>query len=331
MSAETKPHHRVPARATASHDPAEQDAAKAPGRVFAFGEVLWDQLPNGSVIGGAAANFASRVQSLGIDVTLVSRVGQDDLGQESTQILQRLGLSTDYIQRDAKKSTGTVQVTFDDYGSPSYDITKDVAYDYISCTHDLVERAKKAEMIYFGTLAQRNTVARQSLSLLLEAVPDTVRLCDVNLRVGCFTKQTVSSSLRASNILKCNEVEVTDLADMFDFGTHDIEAFCDLAIKHFGLDLCLVTRGPLGAFAKHQSGERIIVPGYNVQVVDTIGAGDAFTAGFVWSHVRGQALADCIEMGVRCGALVATHRGGMVPITVAQLMGKPFSDRKKIT
>jgi fructokinase len=331
VSRETKPVNRVPARATASLGNADDAQSKRSGRVFAFGEVLWDQLPNGAVIGGAPANFASRVQSLGVDVTLVSRVGQDDLGQESTQILQRLGLSTDCIQRDAKKPTGTVQVTFDDYGSPSYDITKDVAYDYIACTSELVERAKQAEMIYFGTLAQRTMVARQSLSMLLEAVPDTVRLCDVNLRVGCFTKQTVSSSLRASNILKLNEVEVTDLADMFEFGTHDIEAFCDLAIQHFGLDLCLVTRGPLGAFAKHKSGERIIVPGYSVKVVDTIGAGDAFTAGFVWSHVRGQALADCIEMGVRCGALVATHRGGMVPITVAQLLGKPFSERKKPT
>lgn len=331
MSGEKKPGNRVSTRATASQEEATREAAKQPGRVFAFGEVLWDQLPNGSVIGGAPANFASRVQSLGIDMTLVSRVGQDDLGQESTQILQRLGLSTDFIQRDAKKPTGTVQVTFDDYGSPSYDITKDVAYDYISCTSELVAAAKRAEIIYFGTLAQRNTVARQSLSMLLEAVPDTVRLCDVNLRVGCYNKQTVSSSLRAANILKCNEVEVTDLADMFEFGTHDIEEFCDIAIKTFELDLCLVTRGPLGAFAKHQNGERIIVPGYSVQVVDTIGAGDAFTAGFVWSHVRGQALADCIEMGVRCGALVATHRGGMVPITVAQLMGKPFNERKQRT
>ena len=325
--AEIKAGKHVPARMTASIEAAASAAAAHRGRVLAFGEVLWDQLPNGSVIGGAAANFASRVQSLGVDVNLVSRVGQDNLGEESTLILKRLGLSTDYIQHDAKKATGTVQVTFDDYGQPQYDITKDVAYDYTACTSEVVLAAKRAEMIYFGTLAQRNTVARQSLSMLLEAVPETPRLCDVNLRVGCYSKQTVSSSLRAANILKCNEVEVTDLADMFDFGTHDIEAFCDLACKHFDLDLCLVTRGPLGAFAKHAHGERIIVPGYSVPVVDTIGAGDAFTAGFVWSHTRGESLPDCIEMGVRCGALVATHRGGMVPITVAQLMGKPFTDR----
>lgn len=306
----------------------EAKKSGARGQVLAFGEVLWDKLPNGSVIGGAAANFASRVQSLGIDVSLVSRVGQDDLGQESTQILRGMGLSIDHIQRDAKRATGTVQVHFDDHGSPSYIILEDVAYDYIACTPDVVQAAKQAQLIYYGTLAQRTPTARHSLAMLLEAAPDTTRLCDVNLRVGCYTKQTVELSLRAANILKCNEVEVTDLADMFEFGTHDIEAFCDLAIKRFDLDLCLITRGPLGAFAKHKNGERHMVPGYAITVVDTIGAGDAFTAGFVWAHVRGKSLAECCEMGVRCGALVATHRGGMVPITVSQLNGKPFNERE---
>ena len=156
MSSDPKPGRPNPSRATVALERPTNET-KGPGRVLAFGELLWDQLPNGSVIGGAAANFASRVQSLGIDTALVSRVGQDDLGQESVQILQRLGLATTLIQRDARKATGTVAVTFDDYGSPSYDITQDVAYDYIACTPEVVTAAKRAELIYFGTLAQRGS------------------------------------------------------------------------------------------------------------------------------------------------------------------------------
>ena len=165
--------------------------------------------------------------------------------------------------------------------------------------------------------------------MLLEAAPKATRLLDVNLRRDCYTKYTVETSLHHADILKLNEVEVVDLSDMFGFGTHDIDAFCDKAMERFNLSICLVTRGPLGAIAKDRHGERQEIPGYNVTVIDTIGAGDAFTAGFVWAHVNGKSLAESCEMGVRCGALVATHRGGMVPISVAQLMGKPFSERSR--
>lgn len=309
-----------------------QPSSAAPAnarRVLAFGEVLWDQLPNGSVLGGAAANFASRVQALGVDVALVSRVGQDDLGAELVRALDRMGLATTFVQRDAKKPTGTVQVSFDEEGQPAYVIRQDVAYDFIACPAELVEVAHHVEVVYFGTLVQRSPTARKSLAMLLEAAPNATRLLDVNLRRDCYTKHTVESSLHHADILKLNEVEVVDLSEMFGFPDHDIESFCDRAIERFGLSICLVTRGAQGAFIKTRGGERQKIAGYNVDVIDTIGAGDAFTAGFVWAHVSGKPLAESCEMGVRCGALVATHRGGMVPIRAEQLQDQHFRGRRR--
>lgn len=302
---------------------------KASGGVLAFGEVLWDKLPNGSVLGGAPANFGSRVQSLGVPVTLVSRVGEDTLGEQTLQELQRMGLGTSHIQRDKSHATGTVEVHFDKQGLPGYHILPDVAYDHVAWTDELEQAAKACRMLYFGTLAQRGEQSRQALSRLLDAAPNAIKLLDVNLREKCFTKATVEASLERANILKLNEVEVEDLGALLQLGGGDIASFCDRIIARYDLDLCLVTRGPLGAIAKTRDAQALNVPGYEIKVVDTIGAGDAFTAGFVWAHLGGESLADSCEMGVRCGALVATHRGGSVPISAEQLKNISFTKRNE--
>ncbi|HET6347154.1 MAG TPA: carbohydrate kinase [Myxococcota bacterium] len=297
-------------------------------RVLVFGEVLWDVLPTGSVLGGAPANFATRVQYLGVPVVLASRVGCDPLGEEALATLSRLGLDVSSVQHDPTLPTGTVEVVVDDAGSATYNILPGVAYDAIAATPDLLAAAARAEVLYFGTLCQRNATARATLLALMEAAPQATKLLDVNLRRDCFTRETVEESLRRADILKLNETEVVDIAGLLNLGVTEMEAFAEAVITRYDLQLCLVTRGALGVFARGKDGQRHYVPGYDVKVVDTIGAGDAFTAGFVWSQLNGGSLSESCEVGTRLGALVATQRGGMEPITVEQLNSAPLEARR---
>jgi fructokinase len=296
-------------------------APGGPARVLAFGEVLWDNLPDGLVLGGAAANFAGRVQSLGEAVTLVSRIGKDSLGDETVQRLQQMGLDTAEVQRDGEHDTGVVQVHFDAKGSASsYTILENAAYDFIACTPSVLAAAQQAKLIYYGTLAQRNAVGRAALQQLLAAAPHATKLLDVNLRAGCYTAETVQASLAAADILKLNDDEVDEIGKMLGLGKPNMEEFCNAVVAKYGIKLCLVTRGAMGVFARTEEGVAHHIPGFDVSVVDTVGAGDAFTAGFVWSYIRGGTVQDSCEIGNRLGAIVATQRGGAVPVTVAELM-----------
>lgn len=287
--------------------------------VLAFGEVLWDKLPTGAVLGGAPANFATRVQYLGIPVTFVSRVGKDSLGDQARAKLESIGLDVTHVEQDETYPTGTVEVIVDDAGSATYNILTGVAYDYVVSSPSLLAQASKCALVYFGTLAQRNPASRQALQDILQASPNATKLLDVNLRRDCFTRDTVEASLHAADILKLNEVEVLDIAALLNLGVSEMDDFCDAIIQRYNVELVLVTRGAQGAFAKAKSGEKHFIPGYNVKVVDTIGAGDAFTAGFVWSYIQGMPLRESCENGTRLGAMVATQRGGMVPISVEEL------------
>jgi fructokinase len=302
-------------------DQSKPHARQRHARVLAFGEVLWDNLPDGLVLGGAPANFAGRVQSLGESVALVSRVGKDALGEETIVRLRKMGLDTDYVQQDQEHKTGTVEVDVDSVGSASlYTFLENSAWDYIACNKNVRAAAEHAQLVYFGTLAQRNEVSRAALEDIFKAAPSATKLLDVNLRVGCYTPETVDSSLHKADILKLNDAEVDEIGNMLGFKHHSMEAFCDAVVKKHGVKLCLVTRGAMGVFARTEDGQAHDIPGFDVSVVDTVGAGDAFTAGFVWSYIRGGTVQDSCEIGNRLGAMVATQRGGTVPVTVAELM-----------
>jgi fructokinase len=298
---------------------------REPKSVMAFGEVLWDQLPTGPMLGGAAANFACLVQGLGVDCTLVSRVGDDPLGQKARQALAHLHLSSSHVQTDPRAPTGTVAVHFDGGGHPDYTIAPHVAYDHIEVTPALLEQASQAAMLYFGTLAQRHRTSRDTLWQLIEAAPQAIKLLDINLRRDCYTAKTVTAALSRCDMLKLNESEAQELNLLLRLGASTPEEFSEAVIERFNLDLCLVTCGPDGVFAQTNTGQMQRVPGYPVTVHDTIGAGDAFTAGFVWSHLQGVSLRESCEVGVRCGALVAMQQGGMVTLRPEQITCFPFA------
>jgi fructokinase len=299
--------------------------------ILSFGETLWDLLPDGRTLGGAPLNLAHRVTGLGDRGIIVSRLGRDDLGREASQRVDAMGMETTFIQWDDCYPTGTVHVTFGPDNAPDYVIVPDVAYDHIEPVAELLEAAGRADCICFGTLAQRAPVAGQTLGCLLAASPDSLKLLDVNLRKKCFSRETVRRSLQEADILRCNEDETRALAEMLGMRDHDIVAFCDQMIARWTLSHCLVTLGERGTYAASATGERAYVPGYRVAVVDTLGAGDAFTAGFLHRFLRGAPLTDCLELGNALGAMVASQQGATEPIHRADVTGFLAADRVRIS
>jgi fructokinase len=289
-------------------------------RVIAFGELLWDLLPSGAQLGGAPANFALRVQSLGLPVALVSRIGKDPLGEEALAILSHAGLDTSYIQVDDQAPTGSVQVTLDASGNASYSITKGVAYDFIQLPQPLKDLASKVDVICFGSLVQRAISSQTSLYDLLQLAPKATKIVDINLRKDCFTSETVEGSLRSADILKLNSDEVAPVCEMLGLPVLEPELFAGAMCERFSLSHVLVTRGADGVYGYKSDGEEVTIPGYKVAVVDTIGSGDAFTAGFVSKLLVGAPFGECCDFGNRLGAAVAQKKGGMSPCSIEEAL-----------
>lgn len=289
--------------------------------ILAIGELLWDLLPSGAVLGGAPANVAVQAYQRGATVSLVSRVGNDDFGAKAIAFLSNFGLDTKLIQIDQTKPTGTVPVRLDKSGNPSFTITKDVAYDQIEPTNALLKHAGEAAVICFGTLAQRSPVTRQTLYQVLDSNHEAVRFLDINLRKECYSKETIESSLERCTMLKINRSEVKHLREMFSIPDKaNVIAFCQSLHERFGISTVLITLGEGGSFAYEASGITFYEPGFRVCVQDTIGAGDAFTAGFIVSLLKGQDIAECCRAGNTLGSLSATKVGGMSRISESEIV-----------
>jgi fructokinase len=281
--------------------------------VLSFGETLWDLLPAGPVLGGAPCNLAYRVNSLGERGVIVTRLGRDDLGRKAVEALGRLDMDTRYVQWDDAHATGTVPVTVDARGIPEYTILKDVAYDSIEPTPDLLALASQADCICFGSLSQRSERSARTLLELLSAAPKALKFFDVNLRKDCYSKPVLERSFFKADILKLNDAEALELGRMFDLAPKTPEELAGDILRRWGLKACVVTLGERGAYAVAGSREAR-VPGRSIAVVDTIGSGDAFSAAFITCWLRGKPLDDCCFFGNALGALVAGTKGATTPI-----------------
>ena len=187
-----------------------------PKTILAFGEVLWDLLPTGPVLGGAPFNFAHRLHGLGERARMVSRLGADDLGEAALAAITAAGMETGLLQTDPQRPTGTVHITFDADSVADIRITPDAAYDGIDLTPALLDASAAADCLCFGTVAQRGPVSRTTLHALLDAAPQALKLYDINLRRDCFSQETVDASLARTDVLKLNGQEAGMLARMFD-------------------------------------------------------------------------------------------------------------------
>ncbi len=294
--------------------------------VLAFGEVLWDILPTETVLGGAVCNFAYRINSLGDRGIVISRLGRDKLGRKAFARVSSLGLDTTYLQWDDDHPTGTVPVSFDENNNPDFVIIPDVAYDYIEMTEPLKVVASEADCLCFGTLSQRSPGTRETLKQLIELANDSLKLLDINLRKDCYSPDTVTYSLEKADILKLNEDELYELGGMLGIVSRDPLQLCEDILEGWSLRCCVVTLGEKGAFAMSEKGEKVYVPGYKVAVVDSVGAGDAFTAGFAYCVLRDMSLAEACEFGNVLGAIVSTQKGATAPFAEDEI--KSFKNRK---
>jgi fructokinase len=277
--------------------------------IVGIGELLWDRLPKGEQLGGAPANFAYHASLLGNRAGVLSRVGRDRLGDRAVVRLRGLRLATDFIQFDETKATGTVAVQLDASGQPDFIITEEAAWDYLEFTPQWQALAAVADAVCFGSLAQRSPVSRQTIRRFLEATPkDALRIFDVNLRQPFYTSEIILESFALARLAKINHHELAQLAAMFDLsGSTETELARQLLSK-FALELVCITRGQQGSLLVSRT-EAVEHPGFAIDVVDTIGAGDAFTAVLAFHYLSRAPLAVINRAANLMGATVAGHIG----------------------
>lgn len=286
---------------------------KQPHLILGIGEVLWDLLPDGPRLGGAPANFTVMAARLGEHAVLLSRVGRDKLGRDALERLKPLPVDASFLQVDEEHETGRVTVTFDG-GQPHYTIHQPAAWDFLDLTDSWLKLAEKADALCFGSLAQRSLASRQTIQALIERSPATcLRVFDVNLRAPFYSVEVIHRSLELATVLKMNDEEVAQVLRLLGLPTveESLEFGARQLLKEFSsLRLVAVTRGGHGSLLVSRT-ESHAHPGIPVDVADTIGAGDAFTAAMTQALLRGANLAAVNEAGNRWGAWVASQTGAM--------------------
>ncbi len=279
--------------------------------VVGMGEALWDMLPEGKKIGGAPANFAYHVSQFGLDSRVVSAVGEDELGMEILKNFREKKLNC--MIETVPYPTGTVQVELDANGVPCYDIREGVAWDNIPFTPALEGLARQTRAVCFGSLAQRSVISRETINRFLDAMPggeDRYKIFDINLRQGFYTKEILCNSMRKCNILKINDEELVTVSRMFGYPGIDLQDKCWILLAKYNLRMLILTCGVNGSYV-FTPGEISFVETPKVEVADTVGAGDSFTAAFVASVLKGLPVAEAHRIAVETSAFVCTRHGAM--------------------
>ena len=281
---------------------------------------MWDMLPEGKKIGGAPANFAYHVSQFGLDSRVVSAVGEDELGEEILSNFREKKLNC--MIETVPYPTGTVQVELDVNGVPCYDIREGVAWDNIPFTPALEGLARQTRAVCFGSLAQRSVVSRDTIGRFLDAMPDgegQYKIFDINLRQGFYTKEILCESMRKCNILKINDEELVTVSRMFGYPGIDLQDKCWILLAKYNLKMLILTCGVNGSYV-FTPGEISFVETPKVEVADTVGAGDSFTAAFVASILKGLPIPEAHKLAVETSAFVCTQNGAM-PVLPARLTG----------
>ena len=286
--------------------------------VVGMGEALWDMLPEGKKIGGAPANFAYHVSQFGESSCVVRGIGDDSLGKEIIENFASKGLNHHIAQ--VPYPTGTVQVDIDQAGIPQYEIKENVAWDNIPYTAHLEALAENTKAVCFGSLAQRSVVSRSTINRFLDAMPqtdDTLIVFDINLRQGFYNKEILCNSMKRCNILKINDEELILVSRMFGYPGIDLQDKCWILLGKYNLKMLILTCGINGSYV-FTPGHVSFQPTPQVEVADTVGAGDSFTAAFIASLLKGKSVTEAHHLAVQTSAYVCTQNGAM-PLLPAQL------------
>jgi fructokinase len=292
-------------------------------KILALGEVLWDLLPSGKELGGAPANFAGHARALGAKARLVTRVGDDALGQEARRRIRLRGLPTDTIAVDADAPTGTVSVALGPSWQPRFTIDEDVAWDRLAADDIALAAAAEADAVCFGSLAQRSEATRRTIRTLVVATcPDALRIFDANLRPPFVVREVIEGSLELANVLKLNDQELPILAEMLGLPDGTREQMAELA-RRYTLSLVALTRGADGSLL-FADGHWSYHPGLPVTVRDTVGAGDAFTAAMTIGLLAGWPLDEINERANEVAAFVCSQPGATPALP--EMLRQPFTE-----
>ncbi len=291
--------------------------------IVGLGEILWDIFPDAARFGGAPANFAcsaAGLKSIPAEVYMLSAVGNDSLGNRAIQTIKEHGVRAETVQQNSK-ATGQVNVTIDKHGSASYEFAADVAWDNLQWSTDLANLAANADAICWGTLGQRSQASQNVIQKFVSATnPECLRVLDINLRFPFWNESLLKDSVPMANVLKCNEDELPVLSKTFDMNGDDHSILLQLQ-QRFSLKLVALTRGAQDSILVRESGtihetETSILPSTSTQVVDTVGAGDSFTAAIVLGMLGNTRLTDLHHWACQVSAYVCSQAGATPAIPV---------------
>lgn len=277
-----------------------------------IGEVLWDLLPSGRQLGGAPANFAYHAHALGAETRIISAVGSDPLGRQILERLAALGLATEFVQT-VTKPTGTVSVKLDSAHQPLFTIHEHVAWDAMAVDNAALEWVGRADAVCFGTLAQRSEPSRQTIRTLVKrAKPRALKVLDINLRQHYYSRNVLDASLRLANVLKINDDELSTVADFAEITGSPRDQLRELA-DLYQLSTVILTRGEQGSLIFRED-QWFDHPGVPAEVVDAVGAGDAFTAAVTLGLLAGWTLEAISHTANELAAYVCTQPGATPPL-----------------
>jgi len=288
-------------------------------KVLGFGAVLWDEIDGRLNIGGAVFNLIAHLNTLGTECYFFTAVGDDEPGINAYNIMQSKKIHTDFVKK-VDIPTCIVRVAVDENGAPSYSIDDFTSWDLIRVHHTDITRINKIEFDYFcfGTIEQRNPVSRSSLRKILEKCVFGHVFYDMNLRHNYYDRERIEYSMHQCNILKMNEDETEIVKKIFGYSGPDYMNLAEKLRQDFKIDILCITGGAEGAYISSDEGF-FFCPGYPVPVVDTVGAGDAFSAALLYMHHIKSSHRNACDFACRLGSFVASRRGAVPEYSISDI------------
>ena len=285
-------------------------------KAVAYGEVLWDVFANEKKIGGAPLNVALRMKTLGCDVAMISCVGHDEDGIAIIDQVKSLGLETNAIMQTENFATGLVNVTLNERGSASYEISYPSAWDKIVLNDFAKKVVADADVLIYGSLVCRDEVSRQSLEELLQT--QAYKVFDVNLRKPHYSYEILEQLMHSANFIKFNDEELLEISAAMQSPFTGLEENMHFIAERTKVTAMCVTKGKHGALLMWE-GKIYENGGYPVEVADTVGAGDSFLAALITSLLTGKAPQTAIDFACAVGALVAEAPGANPEISYSKI------------
>ncbi len=285
-------------------------------KILCIGEVLWDMLPSGAKPGGAPMNVALHLKNIGLNVQIASRVGNDEQGRKLIDFIEKSGLSTDLIQIDDQLPTSEVLVNLDNKDQASYTICEPVAWDAIEFTPELEKAANESDVLIYGSLASRNSVTCDTIMKCIDRVD--FKIIDVNLRPPYDKQEIVEPLIARANFIKLNDDEMREIGKWDNLTNESEEYLMSWLVEKLGVDIICMTKGPEGSVLLDK-GEFYKHSGYRVETIDSVGAGDAFLAGFISSYLQDNNPTKALYFASATGAYVASKEGATPAYDIEQI------------